>query len=145
MRKAYIDNIRWMTVVLVVIYHAIYMFNGVQPFGVVEPFKEQQWQDGFQYLVYPWFMALLFVVSGMSGRYYLEHHDTGQFLRDKTRKLLVPSTIGLLVFQWILGIYNMRIGGTVVDFAAIPKPVFYLIAAISGVGVLGIKGEKRKV
>lgn len=53
MRKAYIDNIRWMTVVLVVIYHTIYMFNGVQPFGVVGPFKEQQWQDGFQYLVYP--------------------------------------------------------------------------------------------
>lgn len=27
MRKTYIDNIRWMTVVLVVIYHVFYMFN----------------------------------------------------------------------------------------------------------------------
>ena len=31
-RKLYLDNIRWMTVVLVVIYHVVYMFNGVQPF-----------------------------------------------------------------------------------------------------------------
>ena len=28
MRKYYLDNIRWATVVLVVIYHVIYMYNG---------------------------------------------------------------------------------------------------------------------
>lgn len=110
-RRIYLDNIRWMTVVIVVIYHIIYMFNGVQPFGVIGPFKKHQLQDAFQYVVYPWFMALLFVVSGMSARYYLEKHDTKTFVREKTRKLLVPSTIGLLVFQWILGYYNMKING----------------------------------
>lgn len=47
--------------------------------------------------------ALLFVVSGMSARYYLQSHTTKQFVKDKTRKLLVPSTIGLFVFQWLLG------------------------------------------
>ena len=39
MRKTYIDNIRWITVVLVVIYHVIYMFNGVSLFGVLGPFS----------------------------------------------------------------------------------------------------------
>ena len=134
-RKPYLDNIRWATVVLVVIYHVIYMFNGVQPFGVIGPFREHQFQDGFLYLVYPWFMALLFVVSCMSARYCLQSHTTKQFLKDKTRKLLVPSTIGLFVFQWILGLYNVKIGGGV-DFSAIPKPVLYLIAVLSGVGPL---------
>lgn len=38
-RRIYLDNIRWITVVIVVIYHIIYMFNGVQPFGVIGPFK----------------------------------------------------------------------------------------------------------
>ena len=28
MRKYYLDNIRWVTVVLVVIYHVLYMYNG---------------------------------------------------------------------------------------------------------------------
>ncbi len=134
-RKLYLDNIRWATVVLVVIYHVIYMFNGVQPFGVIGPFREHQIQDSFQYLVYPWFMALLFVVSGMSARFSLQGRTTKQFLKNKTRKLLVPSTIGLFVFQWLLGFYNLKIGGGV-DMAAVPRPVLYLITVLSGVGPL---------
>lgn len=51
------------------------------------------------------------------------------------RKLLVPSTIGLFIFQWILGIYNLKIGGGV-ETSTVPKPVLYLIAVLSGVGPL---------
>lgn len=135
-RKVYLDNIRWITVTIVVIYHVIYMFNGVQPFGVIGPFHKVQYQDAFQYFVYPWFMALLFVVSGMSARYYLDGHTTKEFISEKTRKLLVPSTIGLFVFQWILGYFNMQIGGAVESMSAVPKPVFYVIMAVSGIGPL---------
>ena len=52
MRKLYIDNIRWITVVLVVLYHVIYMFNGIETFGVIGPFSDVQYQDAFQYIVY---------------------------------------------------------------------------------------------
>lgn len=136
MRKYYLDNIRWMTVVLVVIYHVIYMYNGVQPFGVIGPFKEVQYQDAYQYLVYPWFMVLLFVVSGVSARYYLQNHTTKEFIKTRTRKLLVPSTIGLFVFQWILGYYNMQIGNAFETMPGMPKPISYLIMTMSGTGVL---------
>lgn len=44
-RKIYLDNIRWITVCIVVIYHVIYMFNGVQPYGVIGAFREHQLQD----------------------------------------------------------------------------------------------------
>ena len=135
-RRIYLDNIRWITVCIVVIYHVIYMFNGVQTFGVIGPFHEYQFQDAFQYIVYPWFMALLFVVSGMTARYYLENHSTKEFIRDKTRKLLVPSTIGLFVYQWILGYYNMKISGALDSFREVPGIVRYVIMAISGIGVL---------
>ena len=66
MRKRYLDNIRWITVVLVVLYHVIYMFNSVGVQGGIGSFKEVQYQDAFLYVLYPWFMLLLFVVSGMS-------------------------------------------------------------------------------
>lgn len=135
-RKLYLDNIRWITVFIVVIYHVIYMFNGVQPFGVIGAFHENQWQDAFQYLVYPWFMALLFVVSGMSARYYLQNHTHKEFVKDKNRKLLVPSTIGLFVFHWILGYYNMKIGGALDGLSAVPGPILYVIMTLSGIGVL---------
>jgi fucose 4-O-acetylase-like acetyltransferase len=98
MRKYYLDNIRWITIVLVVIYHVIYMFNGVQTYGVIGPFEDVQYQDSLLYLLYPWFMLLLFVVSGMSSRYYLEKHTEKEFIRSRTRKLLVPGTIGVIVF-----------------------------------------------
>lgn len=136
MRKLYIDNIRWITVVLVVLYHVIYMFNGIETFGVIGPFSDVQYQDAFQYIVYPWFMLLLFVISGMSARYELEHRSEKEFIKKRTGKLLVPSTLGLLVFWWILGYYNLLIGGGLEQMAAVPKPVLFIIMAVSGIGPL---------
>ena len=137
MRKHFVDNIRWMTVLLVVFYHVIYMYNGVLTSGVIGPFQQVQYQDAIQYLLYPWFMVILFVVSGMSSRYYLEHHTIREFLSSRTRKLLVPSTIGLVVFQWMLGYLNMAIGGAFEQMASgVPKAFLYVIMAVSGTGVL---------
>lgn len=136
MRKVYLDNIRWITVVLVVLYHVIYMYNGVVVHGVIGPFSEVQYQDVFQYIVYPWFMLLLFVVSGMSARFYLNRHDHKEFIKNRTRKCLVPSTLGLLVFGWVLGYYNMQLGGAFEQMEQVPAPVLYLIMAVSGCGVL---------
>ena len=84
MRKLYLDNIRWMTVILVVIYHVIYMFNGVETYGVIDPFRQIQYQDTFQYVVYAWFMLLLFTISGMCSRYYLENHTDMEFIKSRT-------------------------------------------------------------
>ena len=50
MRKCYLDNIRWITVVLVVIYHVSFIFSAVITKGMaIPPFKEVQYQDGLQY------------------------------------------------------------------------------------------------
>lgn len=137
MRKTYLDNIRWMTVVLVVIYHVVFMYNGVQTSLTVGPFHELQYQDIYLYLVYPWFMLLLFVVSGMSTRFYLEHHSSKEFIKARTVKLLVPSTIGLFVFQWIQGYYSMAISNAFASIPAqVPGVVKYAIMALSGQGVL---------
>jgi hypothetical protein len=35
MRKHYLDNIRWGTVVIVVLYHVVYMYNAEGIIGVV--------------------------------------------------------------------------------------------------------------
>ena len=137
MRKHYVDNIRWMTVVFVVIYHVIYMYNGVIQGGVAGPFHAVQYQDAVQYVLYPWFMVLLFIVSGMCARYYLEKHTDREFVRSRTRKLLVPSTIGLFVFQWIQGYFNMAFSNAFDTMPGqIPGVIRYLIMVVSGTGVL---------
>ncbi|MBR6199844.1 MAG: acyltransferase [Spirochaetales bacterium] len=157
MRHHYLDNIRTLTVLLVVIYHVFYMFNGVAAYGVVGPIADAreaytagqyldvtgdgvlfaQPQDMTQYLLYPWFMVLLFIVSGMSSRFYLNTHSSKEFAKSRTVKLLVPSTIGLLVFQWIQGYFNMRLSHVLDKIPAdVPMLVKYLIMCMSGIGVL---------
>ena len=37
-------------------------------------------------------------------------HNVKEFIRDKTRKLLIPSPLDFC-FQWILGYYNIEISG----------------------------------
>lgn len=137
MRKYYLDNIRWITVVLVVIYHVVYMFNGIITDGVVGPFHENQYQDVIQYMLYPWFMILLFLVAGMCARYDLERRSVKEFVRARTRKLLVPSTLGLLAIGWVQGYFNMAISGAFAYMPdTLPAPAMYFIMALSGTGVL---------
>lgn len=136
MRKKYLDNIRWITVVLVVIYHVLFMYNSVETRLTIGPFREVQYQDVYLYLVYPWFMLLLFVVSGISARYYLETHSHKEFIKSRTVKLLVPSTIGLFVFQWIQGYYSTAINNGFETMKDAPGIVKFFTMALSGQGVL---------
>ncbi|MBE5823377.1 MAG: acyltransferase [Butyrivibrio sp.] len=140
MRKHYLDNLRWITVIIVVIYHVFYMYNAEGVLGGLGKITnlKVQYYDMFQYLVYPWFMPVLFVVSGISARLYLDSHSEKEFFRSRTLKLLVPSTIGLFVFQFIQGYVSMSLGGGFEGLAAagVPKPMIYLIMVASGSGVL---------
>ena len=140
MRERYLDNIRWITVFLVVIYHVFYMYNAEGVSGGLGRITdlEVQYYDAYQYLVYPWLMPVLFMVSGISARLSLDNHSTKEFIKSRTRKLLVPSTIGLFVFQFIQGYVSMSIGGGFDGLASagVPKPLIYLIMVASGSGVL---------
>ena len=140
MRKHYLDNIRWITVIIVVIYHVFYMYNSEGVLGGLGRITDLpvQYYDCFMYLVYPWFMPVLFVVSGISARLSLDSHTEKEFIKSRTLKLLVPSTIGLFVFQFIQGYVSMSLGGGFEGLAAegVPKPVIYLIMVASGSGVL---------
>ncbi len=137
MRKYYLDNLRWMVIVLVVIYHVIYMYNGVVTEGVIGSEHSIPLLDGVQYALYPWFMVLLFIIAGMCSRYYLETHTEKDFLKSRTTKLLVPSTLGLLLYGWIQGYINMSISNAFDSISdTVPTPILFLIMVLSGIGVL---------
>lgn len=138
MRKYYLDNIKWITVVLVAFYHVLYMYNGEGIPGVLGNITglETQYYDAYQYAVYPWFMFLLFLVSGISARYDLERHTDREFIKSRTTKLLVPSTVGVLVFQFVQGHLNLRLSHAFATMRDVPAPVVFLITLASGIGVL---------
>lgn len=83
MRKYYIDNIRSLTIILVVIYHVIYIFNSIVVDGVIGPITNTHLLDGVQYILYPWFMLILFIISGMCAKYYLENHSEREFVKAR--------------------------------------------------------------
>lgn len=134
-RYYFLDNLRWATVLLVLFYHVFYNFNSVGVFGGIGGFGPNQWQDIFCTFLNPWFMTLMFVVAGASSRYALKSRTPKEFRKERTRKLLVPSTLGLLVFGGVLGYFNMKIAGATIP-AEVPALVRYLIAVVSGTGPL---------
>ena len=150
-RKHFLDNIRWMTVLLVLLYHVVYFYNNKGVFGGIGGWVDDpkaQPQDVVMYLLYPWFMMLLFLVAGISSRYALHpvsgltiNASRGQWFKKRTRQLLVPATIGLFVFQWMTGYFNTQIAGVAQgipnQIASIPAgPVRYMACAFSGIGPL---------
>lgn len=132
MRKHWIDNLRWVTVLSVLLYHVIYFYNNKGVFGGVGGFGDgPQYQDVPMYILYPWFMPLLFILAGISAKYALDRHSAKEWFKSRTLKLLVPSTLGLFVFHWMEGYFNTHVGGTDV-LAAIPQPLKFCIWAVSG-------------
>lgn len=133
MRKYYLDNIRWTAEILVLVYHVPYLFNNVGVLGGLGTQRCFVPMNSLLYFVYPWFMVLLFLVAGISSRYALEKRTVKQFIKERARKLLVPSTLGLFVLHWITGYLNLKIGGAL---ELMPPFMVYPISVLSGIGPL---------
>ena len=140
MRKHWLDNLRWVTVLLVLFYHVIYFYNNKGVFGGIGgfgPYPEMpQYQDVVMYILYPWFMPLLFILAGISARYALEKKSAKEWFKARTRKLLVPGTIGLFVFHWMVGYFNTAVARGTGVFDGMPALAKYGLMAISGTGPL---------
>ena len=140
MRKHWMDNLRWVTVLLVLFYHVIYFYNNKGVFGGIGGFGTYpecpQYQDVVMYILYPWFMPLLFLLAGISARYALQRHSGKEWFKARTRKLLVPGTIGLFVFHWMVGYFNTVVAQNEGMFDGLPGVAKYAIMAVSGIGPL---------
>lgn len=135
-RLNYLDNIRWITVILVVVYHIIYLFNNS---GVISNInvKGIPVMDSFLIFVYPWFMCLLFVIAGISSRYSLEKRADKEFIKDRAQRILVPSLLGIFIYGWISSLITSQY----VDMFAgngevIPGIIKYFIYCLAGIGPL---------
>ena len=139
-RKHWIDNLRWMTVLLVLFYHVFYFYNNKGVFGGIGGFGTypecKQYQDVIMYILYPWFMPLLFLLAGISARYALQKQSAKEWFKVRTRKLLVPGAIGLFVFHWMVGYFNTVVASRQGVFDGVPAIAKYFIMTFSGTGPL---------
>lgn len=135
MRRPFLDALRGSVVLLVVVYHAVYLLNGVGVLSNVSiPGIAQM--DVLLYALYPWFMVCLFAVAGASARYALSARGAKAFLRDKLRRVLLPSVAGVFLIGWLSGYVTFRYNPAMFGGASVPDPVKYLIFCMAGIGPL---------
>ncbi len=138
MRKTYLDNIKWMIQIIVVIVHVLFMYNAEGIYGGYGKITnlDVQYYDMFIYIVFPWAMPILFLIAGMNARYYLDSHSISSYVKKRTIKLLIPSTISLFCFWFIQGymiMYILGINEAVKEASSLWK---YFVMVINGIGVL---------
>lgn len=135
-RKYYLDNIKWITVLLVILYHVFYIFNCS---GVVSNINVQGIPefDAIQVFLYPWIMCLMFAVSGISSRYSLKKRTNKEFIKDRAVRILVPSIAGTFAYGWIAGYYTNIYGNIFGENAnMIPGFAKYITFSLIGMGPL---------
>ncbi len=97
-RKYFIDNLRWMAILLLFPFHASQIWSGGEYSGFYVWSHTSTALYLFSTAVYPWYMTLLFVIAGISCKYSLQIRTNRQFIVERIKKLLVPFLFGLLVF-----------------------------------------------
>lgn len=96
MRKYFIDNLRWIAVLLLFPYHTFMIYNNWgegfyirgEPHGLLSKFIQVCW---------PWFMPLLFVIAGTSTCYALKKRTSKEYIKERFSKLFIPLVSGILL------------------------------------------------
>ncbi|MCI6952739.1 MAG: acyltransferase [Spirochaetia bacterium] len=140
-RLFFLDNIRWITILLVVVFHIFFYYNNIGTMAMFQRLPDYEagkvsFAGIFQYSVYQWFMVLLFAVSGICANISLKKKSVKEFLKSRACKLLVPSTLGILCVQWVCGWLISFNYMNAPESQNIPGFVKYIIYVASGTGAL---------
>ena len=100
-RVHYIDNLRWITISLLVIYHACMAYNTWGEKNYIF-FKDLKPLAFIVVLISPWFMPLMFLLAGVSASYSLSKRGYGKFIGERFKRLGLPLLIGLIINTPIL-------------------------------------------
>jgi hypothetical protein len=96
MRKYFIDNLRWISILLLFPYHVFMIYN---TFG--EPYYikgiDSLVLSNIIVLIWPWFMPLLFTLAGVSANYSLIKRYPSEYMKERLLKLFVPLFFGILL------------------------------------------------
>jgi len=96
MRKHFIDNIRWLCILMLFPFHIFRIYTSFMEGFYVEG-ANVVGTTAFIVATAPWFMPLLFVLAGISSAYALNRKTSGAYVKERVNKLLIPLIAGLLL------------------------------------------------
>src|SRR5512136_1035594 len=95
-RVAFMDNLRYLMVVLVVVYHSVAAYAIVAPHWIVHDTNTFA-ADIIRELLDVFMMPVLFFAAGYFALPSLEKKGVREFLKDKINRLLVPWALAMLI------------------------------------------------
>lgn len=98
MRKYYIDNLRWITILMLIPYHAAMAWNMWREPNYIY-YESSQVISSIVVFLSPYFMPLMFLIAGISARSALQKRTIGQYVLERARKLLVPFITGTILIM----------------------------------------------
>lgn len=117
-RIHYLDWLRALAVLGVVVYHALLPFADETWF--IRNAEQSELLMAIVVVFQTFGLGILFVVAGASARFALETRSRRAFLRERAARLLVPFLVGAVVFGppvWYLsGLHNRTWSGSFLEF-----------------------------
>ena len=117
-RVHYIDNLRWITISLLVLYHVCMAYNTWGEKNYIF-FKAVKPLALIVVLISPWFMPLMFLLAGISASYSLSKRGYASFFGERFKRLGIPLLIGLIintpVLSYIADITHNRYEGNFIQ------------------------------
>lgn len=107
-RKHYIDNLRWLFILLLFPFHAAQIWCSWELGGFYVWSHSNLFFTVFSTLMSAWYMTLLFTIAGVSCNYSLRRRSASQFVRERITKLLIPCVFGTLVLAPIMTFIGER-------------------------------------
>jgi glucan biosynthesis protein C len=95
-RLYYVDWLRVIATLGVFLFHASNVFN-VADF-VIKNAETSLVVTIFQAFFFPWGMPLFFLIAGAGTWFAMRRRSAGQYVRERTSRLLVPFIVGSLLF-----------------------------------------------
>ena len=107
-RLLYIDNLRWMCILLLFPVHTATIFcAGWYGYYVSSDYSSSA-AHCFYVSVETWIMPLLFCIAGMSTKFALQNRTSLVYLKERVTKLLVPFLAGMVFICPIIAYYALK-------------------------------------
>lgn len=96
-----VDWLRTSCILLLFPFHTARVFDGWEPNYIKDTVNS--FSSWFVLLTSYWFMPLMFVIAGISSYYALQKRTSGQYLKERFVRLMVPFLFGILLVVPIQG------------------------------------------
>ncbi len=112
MRAYYMDNLRWLIILILFPYHVLLIYSSIGSYYF--HVANLAFANAFILSFAPWFMQLLFTIAGIAAYHSLKKRDAAEYLKERVSKLLLPALTGVIlvipISTYYASIYNGNTG-----------------------------------